>query len=154
AGPEAETERLYQAIRERRAASRRTVTEPSDSRASAEPSRSADELAPVHDVAPEHPTAKASIAVFPFVNLSADPEQDYFAKGIVEDLVTQLSRLRDLLVISRNSVVGSEGPNVRVQDVARELGVRYALEGSVRRAGNRLRVTAQLVDATTGGHVW
>jgi TolB-like protein/DNA-binding SARP family transcriptional activator len=154
ARPEPETERLYQTIRDRRAASRRAVTELSDPSAAAEPHHLTEAAMTASDLRAELPAAKPSIAVLPFANLSADPEQDYFAKGIVEDLVTQLSRLRDLLVISRNSVVGSEDRTVRVQDVARDLGVRYALEGSVRRAGNRLRVTAQLVDAATGGHLW
>lgn len=97
---------------------------------------------------------KPSIAVLPFANLSGDPEQDYFADGIVADLITQLSRLRDLLVIARNSTLMFKGRTVRVQDVARDLGVRFILEGSVRRAGNRIRVTAQLIDGASGGHVW
>jgi adenylate cyclase len=97
---------------------------------------------------------KPSIAVLPFQNLSADPEQEHFADGITEDIITQLSRLRDLLVIARNSTFVFKGRAVPVQQVARDLGVRYVLEGSVRRAGNRIRVTAQLIDATTGGHVW
>ena len=97
---------------------------------------------------------RPSIAVLPFQNLTADPEQEHFADGIAEDLITQLSRLRDLLVIARNSTFTFKGRAVRVQDVARELGVRYVLEGSVRRAGKRIRVTAQLIDAATGGHLW
>lgn len=97
---------------------------------------------------------KPSIAVLPFANMSVDPEQEYFADGIVEDLITQLSRLRDLLVIARNSTLVFKGRTVRVQDVARDLGVRFILEGSVRRVGNRIRVTAQLIDGASGGHVW
>jgi adenylate cyclase len=97
---------------------------------------------------------KPSIAVLPFQNLSGDPEQEYFADGITEEIITQLSRLRDLLVIARNSSFVFKGRAVPVQQVARELGVRYVLEGSVRRGGHRVRVTAQLIDATTGGHVW
>jgi adenylate cyclase len=97
---------------------------------------------------------RPSIAVLPFQNLTTDPEQEHFAEGIAEDLITQLSRVRDLLVIARNSTFVFKGRAVRVQDVARELGVRYVLEGSVRRAGKRIRVTAQLIDAVTGGHLW
>jgi TolB-like protein len=92
--------------------------------------------------------------VLPFTNMSGDPEQEYFSDGITEDIITQLSRLRDLLVIARNSTFAFKGRAVRVQEVARDLKVRYVLEGSVRRAGNRIRVTAQLIDASTGGHVW
>jgi adenylate cyclase len=98
--------------------------------------------------------AKPSIAILPFVNMSGDPEQEHFADGIAEDLITQLSRVRDLLVIARNSTFVFKGRPVRVQDVARDLGVRFVLEGSVRRAGNRIRITAQLIDASTGGHLW
>jgi adenylate cyclase len=97
---------------------------------------------------------KPSIAVLPFTNMSGDPEQDYFADGIAEDLITQLSRLRDLFVISRNSTFVFKGQSVPVSQIARDLGVRFVLEGSVRRGGNRLRVTAQLIDAESGGHVW
>ena len=93
---------------------------------------------------------RPSIAVLPFENLSADPEQEYFADGIAEDLITQLSRLRDLLVIARNSTFVFKGRSVPVQQVARDLGVRYVLEGSVRRARNQIRVTAQLIDAANG----
>src|SRR5262245_58220013 len=99
-------------------------------------------------------TDKPSIAVLPFQNLSADPEQEHFADGIAEDLITQLSRLRDLLVIARTSTFVFKGRAVPVQEVARDLGVRYVVEGSVRRAGNRIRVTAQLIDATSDSHVW
>jgi adenylate cyclase len=97
---------------------------------------------------------RPSIAVLPFTNMSSDPEQEYFADGIAEDLITQLSRTRDLLVIARNSTFIFKGRSIRVQDVARELGVRYVLEGSVRRVGKRVRVTAQLIDAETSGHIW
>ncbi len=97
---------------------------------------------------------KPSIAVLPFVNLSGDPEQDYFAEGIAEDLITQLSRLRDLFVIARNSTFIYKGRAVPIAQVANDLGVRFVLEGSVRRGGNRIRVTVQLIDTKTGGHVW
>jgi adenylate cyclase len=97
---------------------------------------------------------KPSIAVLPFVNLSADPEQDYFADGIVEDIITELSRFGELFVIARNSSFQYKGKAVDVREVGRELGVRYVLEGSVRRGGDRLRISAQLIDATSGIHRW
>ena len=99
------------------------------------------------------PTVR-SIAVLPFTNMSDDPDQEYFADGITEDLITGLSSFRWLFVIARNSTFVYKHRAVDVKQVARELGVRYVLEGSVRRAGNRLRVTAQLIDATTGAHLW
>ena len=97
---------------------------------------------------------KPSIAVLPFANMSGDPEQEYFADGISEDLITGLARIRWLFVIARNSTFVYKQRAVDVKQVSRELGVRYVLEGSVRRAGNRLRISAQLVDAMTGGHHW
>ena len=97
---------------------------------------------------------KPSIAVLPFQNLSGDPEQEYFADGIVEDVITALSRNRAFFVISRNTSFTYKGPAVDIGKVARELGVRYVLEGSVRRAGNRVRITAQLIDAASGHHLW
>ena len=97
---------------------------------------------------------RASIAVLPFVNMSGDPEQEYFSDGMTEDLITELSRLAGLLVIARNSVLPYKGKTVKPEQVSRELGVRYMIEGSVRKANNRVRVTAQLVDVTTGYHVW
>jgi adenylate cyclase len=97
---------------------------------------------------------KPSIAVLPFVNISGDPEQEYFSDGITEDLITDLSKVSGLFVIARNSVFTYKGKSVKVDHVGRELGVRHVLEGSVRRAGDRLRITAQLVDASTGGHLW
>jgi adenylate cyclase len=98
--------------------------------------------------------SKPSIAVLPFQNMSGDPSQDYFADGVVEDITTALSRIRWLFVIARNSSFTYKGRMVDVKQVGRELGVRYALEGSVRKAANRVRVTAQLIDAGTGHHVW
>ncbi|HEY8871594.1 MAG TPA: hypothetical protein VIM52_01075, partial [Stellaceae bacterium] len=95
-----------------------------------------------------------SIAVLPFQNISGDPEQEYFADGIVEEIITALSRIRWFFVIARNSTFTYKGRAVDVKEVGRELGVRYVLEGSVRKAGNRIRVTAQLVEAATGNHVW
>ena len=97
---------------------------------------------------------KPSIAVLPLVNMSGDPEQEFFADGLSEDIITELSRFRDLLVISRNSTFVHKGKAVKVQEVARELGVEYVLEGSVRKAGDRVRVTVQLIDAETDRHVW
>jgi TolB-like protein/class 3 adenylate cyclase len=97
---------------------------------------------------------KPSIAVLPFQNMSGDPEQDYFADGMVEDIITALSRTKSLFVIARNSSFTYKGKAVDIKQVGRELGVRYVLEGSVRKAGNRLRVTGQLIDATTGSHIW
>jgi len=97
---------------------------------------------------------RPSIAVLPFQNMSGDPEQDYFADGIVEEIITALSRFRQLFVIARNSSFTYKGRAVDVKEVGRELGVRYVLEGSVRRAANRVRITAQLIDAKTGGHLW
>ena len=100
------------------------------------------------------PPDKPSIAVLPFQNMSGDPEQEYFADGIVEDIITALSRFKALFVIARNSSFVYKGRAVDVKQVGRELGVRYVLEGSVRRATNRVRITGQLVDTATGAHLW
>ncbi len=97
---------------------------------------------------------KPSIAVLPFANMSGDPEQEYFADGMVEEIITALSRIRWLFVIARNSSFTYKGQAVDVKQVGRELGVRYVLEGSVRKAGGRVRITAQLIDATNGTHLW
>jgi adenylate cyclase len=97
---------------------------------------------------------KPSIAVLPFVNMSGDAEQGYFADGISEDIITALSKLSQLFVIARNSAFTFKGRNVLVAQVGKCLGVRYVLEGSVRKAGGRVRITAQLIDTTTGGHLW
>ena len=97
---------------------------------------------------------KPSIAVLPFQNMSGDPEQEYFADGMVEEITTALSRMRWLFVIARNSSFTYKGRAVDVKQVGRELGVRYVLEGSVRKAGNRMRITGQLIDTTTGTHLW
>jgi adenylate cyclase len=99
-------------------------------------------------------TDKPSIAVLPLNNMSGDAEQDYFADGITEDLITELSRFRDLFVISRNSTFKYKGQPIHVQKVASELGVHYVVEGSVRKAGNRIRLTVQLIDAETDTHIW
>jgi len=97
---------------------------------------------------------KPSIAVLPFQNMSGDPEQEYFADGMVEEIITALSRIRWLFVIARNSSFTYKGRSVDVKQVGRELGVRYVLEGSVRKAGSRVRITAQLIDALSGTHLW
>jgi len=103
------------------------------------------------------PAAKAerpSIAVLPFDNMSRDPDQEFLADGIVEDVITELSRFRQLLVIARNSTFAYKGARKDVREIAKELGVRYVVEGSVRRAGERIRVSAQLIEAATGAHLW
>jgi adenylate cyclase len=97
---------------------------------------------------------KPSIAVMPFQNMSGDPEQEYFADGMVEEITTAISRFPWLFVIARNSSFTYKGKAVDVRQVARELGVRYVLEGSVRKAGNRVRITGQLIDTATGAHLW
>jgi TolB-like protein/class 3 adenylate cyclase len=118
----------------------------------------------VRDTAAKSPSAlvpsalplpdKPSIAVLPFANMSGDPEQEYFADGMVEEIITALSRIRWLFVIARNSTFTYKGQSVDAKQVGRELGVRYVLEGSVRKAGQRVRITGQLIDATTGTHLW
>jgi len=97
---------------------------------------------------------KPSIAVLPFTNMSNDPEQEYFSDGITEDIITDLSKISGLFVIARNSTFTYKGQARNVTDVGRELGVRHILEGSVRKAGRRVRINAQLLEAATGGHVW
>ncbi len=144
--PEAETTALYEALRQR---------------------RSGPDAAPTGSAAPPGPAAppaalpaepplptKPSIAVLPFQNLSGDPEQEYFADGMVEEIITALSRMRWLFVISRNSSFTYRNRAVDVKQIGRELGVRYVLEGSVRKAANRVRITGQLVDAATGAQLW
>src|SRR5215831_12864141 len=97
---------------------------------------------------------KPSIAVLPFENMGGDPEQEYFADGMVEEIITALSRFKTLFVIARNSSFTYKDQAVDVKQVGRELGVRYVLEGSLRKGGNRVRITAQLIDATNGAHLW
>ncbi|WP_428649038.1 TPR end-of-group domain-containing protein [Roseibium sp.] len=127
------------------------------------PLKNIDEPVPVFHVAPRpsepHSTAGApaslpSIAVLPFTNMSGDPEQEYFADGITEDLITDLSKLSGLFVVGRNSAFVYKGTPVNLQEIARNLGVRHILEGSVRKSGNRIRITGQLIDGVTGGHLW
>jgi len=112
------------------------------------------------DAEPEKPSAplalpdRPAIAVLPFANMSGDPEQEFFADGITEDILTELSRFRELFVISRNSAFVYKGKPINVQKVAKELGVQYVVEGSVRKAGSRVRITVQLIDAETDRHLW
>jgi adenylate cyclase len=103
---------------------------------------------------PPAPPDKPSIAVLAFQNMSGDPEQEYFADGITEDVITDLSKIGGLLVIARNSSFAYKGKAVDIRVVARELGVRSVIEGSIRRAGNRVRINAQLIDAESAGHLW
>jgi TolB-like protein/Flp pilus assembly protein TadD len=100
------------------------------------------------------PADRPSIAVLPFLNLSGDPEQEYFADGMVDEILTSLSRIRWLIVTSRTSTFALKGQNIDVRDIARKLGVRYLLEGSVRKASNRVRIVGQLIDAVNGAHIW
>jgi TolB-like protein len=139
--PERDTVALCERIRRRRA----TVD-----------SSAVEAAANGHQAAPEAtlPAAKPSIAVLPFHNLSGDPEQQYFSDGITEDIITELSRFRTLFVIARNSSFRYRGGEVAVTRIGHELGVRYLVEGSVRRIGDRLRISAQLIDATTGSNLW
>jgi adenylate cyclase len=118
------------------------------------PDATGTEAVPVEAAGPLALPDKPSIAVLPFQNMSNDPEQEFFADGIAEDVITALSRYPSLLVIARNSCFTYKGRAVDVKEVGRELGVRYVLEGSLRKSGNRIRVTAQLVEAETGNHLW
>ncbi len=111
-------------------------------------------IAPAKEAAPRTFSRKPSIVVLPFMNMSGDAEQEFFADGLTEDIITELSRFRDLVVISRNSSFVYKGKAVNVRDVAGEFGVEYVVEGSVRKAGHRVRVTVQLIDAETDCHVW
>src|SRR5262249_48383220 len=97
---------------------------------------------------------RPSIAVLPFTNMSGDKEQEFLADGLVEDTITTLSQVSSLFVVARNSSFAFKGKSIEIREVGRQLGVRYVLEGSVRRSDNRLRVTAQLIDATDGAHIW
>jgi TolB-like protein len=152
--PEAETERLYQSIREKRAMASRASSQAPPAAIAAE-ARSPSDAPPLQpDPATATASARPSIAVLPFENLSDDPEQQYFSDGITEDIITALSRVKWFFVIARNSSFTYKGRIVDVKQVARELGVRYVLEGSVRKAGGRVRISGQLVQAETGQHIW
>jgi len=143
--PEAETVKLYESIRQRRAASPPAAAAPPPTAVEGAPKPAGGDL-PL--------PSKPSIAVLPFENLSGDPEQEYFADGMVEEIITALSRMRWLFVIARNSSFTYKGRAVDVKQIGRELGVRYVLEGSVRKAGNRVRIAGQLVDTSMGAHLW
>jgi TolB-like protein/DNA-binding SARP family transcriptional activator len=148
--PEAETEQLYRSIQAVRTAPHQQRAAGPLVVASPRPGT----LSPVQGPAASTADVKPSIAVLPFVNLSGDPEQEYFADGMVEEIITALSRMRSLVVIARNSSFFYKGRSINVKQVGLELGVRYVLEGSVRKAANRLRITGQLIDAETGAHLW
>ena len=139
AGPDSQTKALFEKIRGQR--STNTVT-------------SAEQAMPLGEGPPPMVSDRPSIAVLPFENMSGDPEQEYFSDGIVEDIITDLSKVTGLFVIARNSAFSYKRRRINVRDVCRELGVRYALEGSVRKAANRVRITAQLIDGDSGGHLW
>jgi TolB-like protein/Tfp pilus assembly protein PilF len=160
--PEPETQRLYLEIRDRGGAGDRPASAATSAdadvirRAKKEPGAGGRTL-----VAPLAARRQAQafeerpgIAVLPFANISGDSEQDYFADGLTEDIITDLSRVSGLFVVARNSVFTFKGQAIEVRDAARALGVRYVLEGSVRKAAGRVRITAQLVDGRTGGHLW
>ena len=100
------------------------------------------------------PNDKLSIAVLPFTNMTGDPEQEYFSDGITEDIITELSRFAVLYVVARHSAFAFKSKALDVKEIGRELGVQYVVEGSVRRAANRVRITAQLIDVETGTHIW
>jgi adenylate cyclase len=116
--------------------------------------KSVSSITAIDNMRPLAPPDKPSIAVLPFQNMSGDPEQEYFADGMVEDIITELSRFKSLFVIARNSSFTYKGKAVDIKRVGRELGVRYVLEGSVRKAGNRVRITGQLIEAATDKHLW
>jgi TolB-like protein/DNA-binding SARP family transcriptional activator/Tfp pilus assembly protein PilF len=156
--PEPETDAIARRIREGRRGPGRPVAEPAalslDLLASVD---SKPDISPVeagHRPDPPRVPETPSIVVLPFQNLSGDPEQEYFSDGIVEEITTALSRFRSLFVIARNSAFTYKGRAVDVRQVGRELGVRYLLEGSVRKAANRVRITGQLIDAATAAHLW
>src|SRR5262249_50797977 len=140
--PEPATTQLYESIRQRRAGCPPPAADPSP--------RPAPAPAPAELPLPSKP----SVAVLPFQNLSGDPEQEYFADGMVEDIITALSLLHWLFVIARNSSFAFKDRAVDVKQVARELGVRYVLQGSVRKAASRVRISGQLIDGSTGAHLW
>src|SRR5262249_22413327 len=152
--PEVATERLYRSIQEKRTAARQASDDQASSKLADEASPPLASPPPAHESGASSSVAKPSIAVLPFVNLSTDPEQEFFADGLTEDIITALSRISGLWVIARGSTFTYKGKPTDVKQVARELDVRYVMEGSVRRAGKRLRITAELVDATTGRQVW
>jgi TolB-like protein/DNA-binding SARP family transcriptional activator/Tfp pilus assembly protein PilF len=151
--PEPETDELARRIRD----DRRSLVRPvSELALTAAPAGDRSQLSVAEATFADPPSAPdvPSIVVLPFQNLSGDPEQEYFSDGVVEEITTALSRFRSLFVIARNSAFTYKGRAVDVRQVGRELGVRYLLEGSVRKAANRVRITGQLIDATTAAHLW
>src|SRR4030095_8639457 len=113
-----------------------------------------DEVAPSEPAGPRPQAVRASICVLPFINMSGEPEQEYFSDGISEDITTDLSKVSALEVVARNTAFAFKGQNPNVEEIARKLNVSHVLEGSVRKAGNRIRINAQLIDGTTGKHLW
>ena len=152
--PESETERLHRSIQEKRATARRMTYQAPTAQVPANGRPIPDAPLQEHELQAPAVVAKPSIAVLPFTNMSADPEQEFFADGLTEDIINALSRISGLWVISRGSTFTYKGKPTDVKQIARELGVQYVMEGSVRRAEKRLRITAELVDATTGRQVW
>jgi TolB-like protein/Tfp pilus assembly protein PilF len=152
--PEVDTERLHRAIQEKRATASRTPERLAAATAIRETSASRDPSSLAEHGESAAPSTRPAIAVLPFANLSADPDQEYFSNGISEDIITELSRYRSLLVIARNSSFQFRGPSVDIAAVRAKLGVRFVVEGSIRKAGTRLRLTAQLIDAMTESQVW
>ncbi|MFN4142879.1 BTAD domain-containing putative transcriptional regulator [Aestuariivirga sp.] len=150
-GRKSEAIRRYQHLEERLKQELGTAPEAATT---AEFEKARQNLGMTVEPAPAVQARRPSIAVLPFANLSADPQQDYFSEGVVDDVITALSRLHWLFVIARNSSFAYKGRAVDVKQVGRELGVRYVLDGSVRRAGNRLRIAGQLIDTTTGSAIW
>ncbi|HZF36719.1 MAG TPA: BTAD domain-containing putative transcriptional regulator, partial [Candidatus Angelobacter sp.] len=139
--PEPETERLHREIQVQRTAPSR-------------PTGADTAPAPAVEIEPAGPHERPSIAVLPFANIGDDPEQEYFADGLTEDIITDLSRVSALFVVARNTVFTYKGKAVEIREAARALGVGYILEGSVRKAGERVRISVQLVDGRSGGHLW
>ncbi len=152
--PEADTERLHRAIQEKRTTASRMPERPAVATAVPEASASRDPSSPGRHEEPLAASTRPTIAVLPFANFSADPEQEYVSNGITEDIITELSRYRSLLVIARNSSFQFRGPSVDLAAVRRKLGVQFVVEGSIRKIGSRLRLAVQLVDAATESHVW
>ena len=111
-------------------------------------------MPPLHAIPPSDAPARLSICVLPFANMSGEPEQEYFSDGISEDIITDLSKVSTLAVTARNTAFTFKGKHVDIAQVARQLKVSHVLEGSVRKAGQRVRITAQLIDGKTGSHLW
>ena len=147
--PELETRQLHEAILQRRVS-----TQPGNHHSPSIEDSGSLEVTAVHSSGALPLPDKPSIAVLAFENLSNDPEQQYFSDGITEDIITELSRFRSLFVIAHHSSFAFKGKAIKVQNIARELGVAYVVEGSVRRATDRVRISAQLIDAATGNHLW